>query len=313
MENAPSAFDRILAGIDGRPDFPASPGALRRIDRLADSEGENVLALASEVLKDVALTQRALRLANSPQVSPALSGTIQTVSHAIMVLGIDTIRTLTGSLEGFERITDPVHADNLRLEFLRAYVRGTIARDLCGGLPILSEEAFVSAAFHRLARMVTLYHEPELAEGIETRRLAGWPEDAASRRLLGAPYDDLAQRVATRWSFPASLVAAMRSIPDRIAVQRPATKEGAMRVLASLAHCLCSIAEELPIEQQPVAIARATRRYGPALGTGERAMRDALGIAGFKLRELGPADDPALVSRPLTVALTHWAGAAENV
>ncbi|MDH4061878.1 MAG: protein kinase, partial [Aquincola sp.] len=60
-----ATLDFLLRRMKTRADFPALSDAVGRIQRVADSERENLSALADEILKDVALTHKLLRLVNS--------------------------------------------------------------------------------------------------------------------------------------------------------------------------------------------------------------------------------------------------------
>ena len=69
VPNATSAeapvLDFLLRRMRHRSDFPAMSEAIGRIQRLTQSDTESLSNLSNEILKDVALTQKLLRLVNT--------------------------------------------------------------------------------------------------------------------------------------------------------------------------------------------------------------------------------------------------------
>ena len=62
-----------------KSDFPALSASVTRIQALSDAEHESLNVLSNEILKDVALTHKLLRLVNSASFVHAGGGTIGTV------------------------------------------------------------------------------------------------------------------------------------------------------------------------------------------------------------------------------------------
>ena len=114
------ALQSLLARMQGGSDFPAQSSAVREVSCMASSDHENLRRLSQAVMQDVALSQRLLRLANSSAYRPAGQDSVSTVSRALMVLGMDTVRTLALSLLLFDNVADVPRAGLIRDEFLRA-------------------------------------------------------------------------------------------------------------------------------------------------------------------------------------------------
>ena len=143
-------LDFLLRRMRHKSDFPAMSDAVARIQRLTASDRQNLNALADEILKDVALTNKLLRLVNSAKYCSA-AGAITTVSRAIALVGLAGLRNLATSLVMLEHMHDKAHAAQLREEFLRALLAAMLASEL-GGVTGDGEEAFVAAMFHHLGR-----------------------------------------------------------------------------------------------------------------------------------------------------------------
>ena len=117
----------FLGNMVGIPVFGPVSDSVGRIQAISVSESESLGALANEILKDVALTNKLLRIVNTAHYRTAGGGTISTVSRAISLIGFAGIRNLALSLMLVERMEDKQHAQQLKEEFMRALMAGMLA------------------------------------------------------------------------------------------------------------------------------------------------------------------------------------------
>lgn len=215
-------LDFLLRRMRHRSDFPAMSDAIARIQRVANSERESVSSLSNEILKDVALTNKLLRLVNTAQYRHAGGGTISTVSRAVALIGFAGIRNMALSLVMLEHMQDKAHANQLKDEFLRSLMAGSIAGELAAQ-PREGEEAFIGAMFQHLGRLLTEFYFPEEARQVRalTRRggdaaagREGRSEAAASVSVLGLSYEELGIGVAKSWGLPEALQRCMSRPAD---------------------------------------------------------------------------------------------------
>ena len=180
-----STLDFLLRRMRHKSDFPAMSDAVVRIQSMASSDKESVGSVTNEILKDVALTNKLLRMVNSAHY--ARGGSINTVSRAVNLVGFNGIRNMALSLVLLEHMQDKTHAAQLREEFLRSLMAGSIAAELC---PVVrdSEEAFIGSMFQSLGRLLEFYFE-------EAAKSATWFARPVSRCVGG-------DRIAwLGWSF----------------------------------------------------------------------------------------------------------------
>jgi eukaryotic-like serine/threonine-protein kinase len=284
-------LDFLLLRMRHKSDFPAMSAAIGTINQLALSSRSSAASLANAILKDLALTNKVLRLANSAFYGHAGGGRVSTVSRAIVILGFETVRNLAISLTLFENIRDKQHAAKLRDEFLRANHRGLLARALAEqNHPTLGEQAFICGLFHHLGRLLAQYYFREESDMVRRLQAAeSCSEDQASRRLLGVSYEELGIGIARTWGFPDTLLHSMRAPPSGT-LRAPQSEVEQMRLLAGCADTLGS-----------ADAATALKRYGPALGLSMASLQQASVTAGEQLAALAKvlnidSDDAALQS-----------------
>ena len=206
----------LLRRMRHKTDFPAMSDSVVRIRKVANSENESLNSLSSEILKDVALTNKLLRLVNTAHYSNAGGGSITTVSRAVALVGFSGIRNLAMSLVLLEHMHDKAHADQLKEEFLRALMAGTLASELGSHLND-GEEAFIAAMFQNLGRLLTEYYFAEEARQIRGMVVGGEREgrgkvgeEEASIRVLGLSFEELGLGIAKSWGLPDTLKRCMR-------------------------------------------------------------------------------------------------------
>lgn len=200
----------LLARMRRQSDFPGMSAQIVKIQRLASSENENLNHLTNEILEDVALTNKLLRLVNSARFAH-LGGDISTVSRAVSLIGFAEVRNIAMSLVLLEHMHNKAHAEQIKTEFLRAMFAGTYAAELCK-TPAEQEEAFIGAMFQSLGRLLCEFYFPQEANRIRLMlaEAPGTTLEQASRRVLGLGFEELALGVAEVWRLPRSMQRLMR-------------------------------------------------------------------------------------------------------
>jgi eukaryotic-like serine/threonine-protein kinase len=293
-----ATLEFLLRRMRHKTDFPAMSDSVSRIQRLTLSENESITSLSNEILKDVALTHKLLRLVNTVQYSHAGGGTISTVSRAAALIGFAGIRNLALSLILLERMENQAHAQLLREEFLRSLMAGSLARELCL-VQRENEESFLAAMFQNLGRLLTEFYFPEEAQQVRRitrpeRRAGDKPappvnEAMASAQVLGLSYEQLGLGVAKQWGLPDSLQRSMRrpdgDVPTRLQ-DNPAERQ---RWLARAAN---EISDAILMSEPAEAHARLkvmAQRYSRALGVPVESFDAAADQARQRLAQLAQA------------------------
>jgi serine/threonine protein kinase len=318
-ETAPAAMaggghatlEFLLRRMRHRTDFPALSSAVARIQRVATSETESIRALTEEILQDVALTHKLLRLVNTAHYSAVSQGGVGTVSRAVALVGFSGIRNMALSLVLLEHMPDKAHATQLKFEFVRALMVGMLASELAPQGPS-GEEAFLGALFQNLGRLLTEYYLPE--EALQIRQQLGSDtaapaaREAAAQRVLGIGFDELGGGVARAWGLPETLQRALRSPVGELPVKdgERAALQGVER-LRWLGRSANALVDALQTGlADPQACHRAAEVHAPVLGVPVAAVMAATDTARQRLIEavqvLGLVLPPGSAARRLIEA-----------
>ncbi len=310
-----AALEFLMRRMRHKSDFPAMSDAVRRIQQLTLSDRASIGNLSNEILKDVALTHKLLRLVNTVQFSHAGGGTISTVSRAVALVGFAGVRNLALSLILLERMENKAHAQQLREEFLRSLMAASLARELAL-TPGENEEAFLCAMFHKLGRALTEFYFPEEAQQIRhttrpervvdaagKRPAAPVSEMAASTKVLGMSYEQLGLGVARQWSLPESLQNSMRRPEGEPPVRLVANPAERQRWLARATNEVADVILHSEPAEAHAKVHAMAQRYARALGVTAAAFDLAANAASQRLAAMAQAMQIALPQNSLAQRL----------
>jgi len=279
-----------------KSDFPALSAHVVRIQRMATSDNDSLHTLADEILKDVALTQKLLRLVNTAQYKRN-GQSVATVSRAVALVGMAGIRNLALSLVLVEHMKDKAHAQRLKEEFLRSLLAGQLAQALSPGARD-AEENFLGALFYNLGKLLTEYYFPDEAEAVRAQLRLTPPDarvhpdlqaDRAAAMVLGLGFEGLGAGVARHWGLPESLQRCMRrpDVPSPAQVVPYGPER--MRWLAVAANELAEAVWQADEVHLGARLEAVMARHGRALGLGQIDVRRAVETARQSLAEMAPA------------------------
>ena len=305
---AHGTLDFLLRRMRHKSDFPALSAHVLRIQRMADSESENLNHLADEILKDVALTQKLLRLVNTAHFRRD-GHSVSTVSRAVALMGLAGIRNLALSLVLVEHMKDKGHAQRLKQAFLRSLLAAQLAHAMAPTSRD-AEEAFLGAMFYNLGKLLTEYYFPDEAAAIRTQihltpqapavANAGarvHPDliaDRAANVVLGLGFEALGLGVARHWGLSDSLQRCMRRPDTPPPSQRLPVGPERLRWMAIAANELSEALWQADEPGMPARLDALVRRYGTALGLDLGDLRRATGEARLALAQMAPAMGLAL-------------------
>jgi len=314
-------LDALLRRMRSKGDFPALSDSITRIQSLATSDKESINSVTNEILKDVALTNKLLRLVNSAHYSRGDS--VGTVSRAVSLVGFNGIRNLTLSLVLLEHMQDKDNAQLLKEEFLRALMAGTIAAEL-GSSQLDSEEAFIGAMFQNLGRMLGQFYFPREATTI--RRLIGdashpMSEEGAALRVLGLTFEQLGLGVSKAWGLPDSIQQCMvRPVGDPPTAASPDPMSH-LRWSARAANDMANAMLHADPDEVDRQLATLSKSYARSMAMAPEQVKAVTTVARVKLNELAdameirvPIHSPAarLLKLPLDAGQQPAGGASQS-
>lgn len=211
MNKSPAAVRTIEAlqvAIRLKGDLPCLSTSLAHIVDSMKNLDANENDLVNVVLSDFSLSQKVLRLANSPMY--AAFGGVTTITMALYVLGTEAIGHLAMGVKLLDNLGQAAETETAREELTKAVISGAVARSVAVGVSGKEGEAVAVATLMRaLGRLMVCFYLPEQFSLVPIE-VQGISEDDASRKALGLSYGDIASELAVEWNLPAALTESMR-------------------------------------------------------------------------------------------------------
>lgn len=280
------SLTNLLAEMDKGADFPALSRTISEINQAVGEENTRAGRLTEIILRDISLTKKLLRLVNAAHYGSFSGQPISTISRAVVILGFDAVRNVAVSLMLFEHLQNHANVDILRGEAVDSFYRGVLGRLLAASAGVRDgEEAFIGALFRDLGRLMARFHffdQTEQAAALMEEAMLD--EQTASRKVLGASFDELGLAIAKHWHFPPNLLHAMTPLDAKPQKKTAASDSDRLRVVANLARELHrSVAGKSPVEQEH-AINALCLRYREVAQVSKESLMETARAAARTLR-----------------------------
>lgn len=263
-----AVFDEMLERASRQGDIPSFSSSVKCIlTSLAEAgDDEDDVRLVQTVLTDAALTQKVLKLANSAMYA-MFDGEVTTVSHAVRLLGLQTVGHLALGLKVIESFdANCPRSAATRAEMEKAVLAGHLGRQLAANASTAdAEAASVCSILQGLGRLLTSFYLPERWQLIQQRLGRGENERDAALAELGMPLDEVGSRMAEHWGLPASLSKAMGGETPAEG-QRAQTHEQWLRMLATAANQSAQVLHDEGFVEDSTRLAGIVERFSLALG-----------------------------------------------
>jgi eukaryotic-like serine/threonine-protein kinase len=215
--------------------FPAMGNNISQIMQVSNENGGS-RKLADIILRDQSLTSKILSIVNSSSYNQ-FGGEINTISRAVIILGLDQIQSLSLSIMVFEKLNKGPMAETLKSYACQSFLSAFFAKKLVEEIKsINSEEAFLASMFHNLGKQITLYFLPEEYTEISNLKIENeLDEDVTCIEVLGLNFTDIGQYIAIELKLPKNIILGIQAKP-KIIKERPTETKDYLGQLSSLTN-----------------------------------------------------------------------------
>lgn len=196
---APGRLGLYVQGLDEGNELPMFSGRLLELLSLSLDDPAAARKLVDIVGVDYALTCKVLQIANSFHYNRS-NRPIESLSHAIVVLGAGTVQNLASTLACFQAC----EPRSLILQHLM--IRSMVSAQVASVTAEVSgfadrEVTYLAGMLQNLGEILIAHHSPVEYVAIEGHVKAGYARDDASLKAMGFTCDDLARVVGRRWKL----------------------------------------------------------------------------------------------------------------
>ena len=304
----------LLRRMERKKGFPALSRSLADINHLTSSSSVNVNneRLAAVILRDYALTNKLLQLANSAFYGGG-SRQVTNVTQAISLLGYEQIRMTANSVCYAAQLQSNACSAQVKDAITQAFLSGLITRHLVRQAKLSGvEEAFICGMFRNLGEHLTLYYFPEEHADIMALMAERQVTKAdATRSVLGITFAELGASVGRTWKLPSPILAAIEASPEG-GPAPAADAEARLADHAVFANELCEVLGSAESVAQAAALNSLCERFRPRLLIDAATASQVLEAALEKLRQFGPILGIDTASSRFCATLQQWLRSRET-
>lgn len=209
IESLSSLTDELVRQISSLPHFPENILTIQRL--IADPKSE-MIDIARQISTDPAMTADLLKLVNSAQFM--LPRRVDNIVDAVKLVGLRGIKNLLFSYGSQKILADEHGVDQRSLwehSYRCAYYAYNLAKNFKPGNRALQDDAYVGGMLHDMGKIIFSAVHPELLDHIRNFCESKGIEKETFEDLAGGMnHAEIGARVAEKWNFPDSLIAAIR-------------------------------------------------------------------------------------------------------
>ena len=212
MQSADEITAERLKNITDRVhDLPTPPLVFTQIIKVINNSKSSAGDIGAIIAEDPALTAKVLKLTNSSYYG--MSSTITSVKQAILILGLDVIKSLVISTSVFDsfsrnKVLDRGYLGNFwRHSLLTALMAKMIAKFVQRGFLCDSELAFSGGLLHDIGKLIIISHLPDEYAMIKeiSEQEQSLPEIDIESNVMQFTHADLGSYMAAKWNLPGEI------------------------------------------------------------------------------------------------------------
>ena len=263
-ENHDATVSFLLRRMRHKSDFPVFSQTISILNKATASDTESLASVSNAILKDYSLTNKVLRLVNSAHYNRGGSK-ISTISRAVVMLGINPVRSIAAALMLFEHLQNKLQSSQLKEDAVESLFSALIANEVSGPLSKVNhEEAFLCALLQQLGKRLVRFYLHDEAQAIDKLVTQEDISEAnAAIKVLGTSYHQLGISVAREWGFPEQIIDSMKPL-DLAALGDSLTDKNGLQVISQFSNSLGAVLK-LPADKQSAAIKSLTSNFSKTL------------------------------------------------
>ncbi|KAB0671903.1 HDOD domain-containing protein [Oryzomonas sagensis] len=240
-------------------DLPTIPVVATKVMQMIGSETTTSEELAKIVAADPAVAARVLKISNSSFYG--CQRQIQTLSHAIMILGFSTLKSLVVAAS-VKQVYKPYGLTEKML-WEHSFGAGLAARIIAGVTRLVNEEeAFLGGLFHDIGKIIMNTMDSQQFQAVMQKcyndRISFLE---AERQVYPYSHADVGALVIKKWNFPTILMQAVQKHHTFDFADDEDPYQMRLTSVVGLANLFCHRVgvgvrepEELPLHETPPAI-----------------------------------------------------------
>jgi putative nucleotidyltransferase with HDIG domain len=203
---------KILKQLDRIEDLPTLPAVAMEVNKMLLDYDTTINTLSNTIEKDQAMVSKILKLVNSAFFG--LGGKISNISHAIVVLGFNTIRNAVVSISIIDAFSVQEGLDGFDITnfWKHSLAVAVTNKHLAEKMGIHSaDDCFVAGLLHDMGKIVLLQHFKDLFQKVwQAVTINNLSFYEAEKSRIPIDHARIGGYLARKWQLPAILIDAIQ-------------------------------------------------------------------------------------------------------
>src|SRR3989339_317226 len=209
--NEISTRDKLRLITEKVTGLPTLPRVIQEITNLMQNPRTSAEEVGRAITMDQSLASKVLRLVNSAFYG--FPGRINTITHAIVILGFNTVKNIVLTASVFDKLGGMGHKDEFDLEkfWLHSIATGVISKEIAKKVNFrYYEESFLAGVLHDIGKIILFKFLPdEFSQVIARQKQEQCLFLDAEKKALDLTHNEIGNWLAQRWNLPEDLRAAI--------------------------------------------------------------------------------------------------------
>ena len=202
--------EKVLKQIEH---LPTLPQVVTKVLSMTDSEKGNAVELSKEM--DQSLSAKVLKVANSAYYGARASRRVNSVHHAIVIIGFDAVKEIILTTSLFHTFKDSQVVKSLQPLWQHSLECALATKRLAWVFRYEAmDEAYLVGLIHDIGKLVIQQYFPDQFRLIKRENQGDGEELRLEKEILGVTHAEIAGKMAQHWNFPDTLVEAIAQHHD---------------------------------------------------------------------------------------------------
>ncbi|MCX5912280.1 MAG: HDOD domain-containing protein [Deltaproteobacteria bacterium] len=198
-------IERVIQKVEH---LPTLPQVVTKVLAMTDSAHVNAVELSKEM--DQTLSAKVLKVANSAYYGGRTVRKVNSVHHAIVIIGFDALKEIILTTSLFHTFQDSKEIESLRPLWQHSLECGLAAKRLAWVFRYEAmDEAYLVGLIHDIGTLIIQQYFPDQFRLLKKQSNGVGEDLGLEREILGMTHAEIAGKVAEQWNFPETLVEAI--------------------------------------------------------------------------------------------------------
>ncbi len=202
-----SEIENLKLATEKLTELPTLPTVVAKITTLMQNPRTSASEVGQAITTDQSLTSKTLKLVNSAFYG--FPGRINTITHAIVILGFTTVKNIVLTASIFDAFGKNAKGEGFNMEdfWLHSIATGAIAKVLAERRHFkYSEEAFIGGILHDIGKVVlNQYATEDFSRILQYQKKHNCLISEAEKAIIHVTHEEVGRWLAQRWNLPRDL------------------------------------------------------------------------------------------------------------